>query len=114
MIEPASARSAALAIDARRKAALKSIAKEVDVAERGGDPETFMERDRILHLTIERIGGNHILTGFTGQLLSSNVWLWFSHLKTRGRMKTSELASHQEIVAAIVIGNADSAAAAKT
>lgn len=111
VIEPANARSAAIAIDAQRKAALESIAEAVDVSERTGDLEAFMERDMNLHLTIARIGGNHILTGFTERLLSFNAWLWFTHLKRYG-MTTSDLAPHQEIVAAIVAGDAESAEAA--
>lgn len=98
VIEPANARSAAIAMDAQRKATLESIAEAVDVAERAGDLETFMERDMNLHLTIARIGGNHILTGFTERLLSFNAWLWFTHLKRYG-MTTSDLAPHREIVA---------------
>ncbi len=111
VIEPANARSAANAIDAQRKAALESIAAAVDVAERAGDLEAFMERDMNLHLTIARVGGNHLLTGFTERLLSFNAWLWFTHLKRYG-MTTSDLAPHREIVAAIVAGDADSAESA--
>jgi len=111
VIEPANARSAALAIDAQQKAALESIAEAVDMAERAGDLETFMERDMNLHLTIARIGGNHIMTGFPERLVSFNAWLWFTQLKRYG-MKTSDLAPHQEIVAAIIAGDADSAESA--
>lgn len=111
VIEPANARSAALAIDGRRKAALEAIAETVDVAERAGDLETFMERDMNLHLTIAGIGGNPILTGFTERVLSFNAWLWFTQLKRHG-MKTSDLAPHREIVAAIVAGDPETAAAA--
>ncbi len=111
VIEPANARSAAIAIDTQRTTALESIAEAVDVAERAGDLETFMERDMNLHLTIARLGGNHILTGFTERLVSFNAWLWFTHLKRYG-MTASDLAPHREIIAAIVAGDPDSAESA--
>lgn len=107
VIEPANAWSAALAIDAQQKAALESIAEVVDMAKRACNPGTFMERDMNHHLTVARVGGNHIMTAFTERLVSSNAWLWFTQLKRHG-MKTSDPVPHGEIVAAIITGNADS------
>lgn len=107
-IEGMVARQAALRGDAKGRAELRAIEKEMRSAVTHGDTALYSQCNAALHRELQRMAGNATADRILSTLKSHLVRLQYRVILLPGRPRTS-LAEHRAIIAAVCAGNADAA-----
>lgn len=107
-IEVMVARQAAMRCDAKGRAKLRAIEKDMKRAVTRGDAALFSQCNAALHRELQRMAGNATADRILNTLKSHLVRLQYRVILLPGRPKSS-LAEHRAIVTAVCAGNADAA-----
>jgi DNA-binding GntR family transcriptional regulator len=107
-VEAETTRLAAERITPAEQLVLEKINREIHATEDHQSFDKFLEFDQQLHREIVRLAQNKFLTEAADRILTLNEWLWHVHM-TRHGVVASDFTSHNEIVAAIVRGDAAAA-----
>jgi len=107
-VEAETTRLAALRISEADRQNMRILNKEIHATESHLSFATFLDIDQRIHLELVRLAQNTYLAEAAARILTLNEWLWHVHM-TRHGVESTDFASHDAIVDAVITGDAHGA-----